>query len=507
MSTEKAFLIILDGWGIANDSSRSAIDQAKKPYFDSLINDYPHSELVTYGEQVGLPEGQMGNSEVGHLNIGAGRVVYQDLAKINKAVREDTLKTNQTLVDAIAYANKNNVNIHLMGLLSDGGVHSHINHLKALCDIVNDNAETTSYIHAFLDGRDTDPQGGKGYLKEILDYTKGSKCQLSTVVGRYYAMDRDTRWERIQKAYDLLITGKGESTDDILASVQAEYDQEITDEFMPALNIATTDGDGLIKENDVVLFFNYRTDRPRQITEVLTQSAKPDHGMNPLDLYFVTMTNYDSNFKGMHVMYNKDNLKQTIGEVVSNAGRTQLRIAETEKYPHVTFFFSGGQEKEFDGESRLLVSSPKVATYDLQPEMSASEITDKVIQDINEDAKDFICLNFANTDMVGHTGMMDAAIKATEAVDGCLSKIVPVALKHNYSIIIIADHGNSDIIKNEDGSPHTAHTLNPVPCIIVSNDQKYKQIKDGALCDIAPSLLDILSVAQPEEMTGQSLIS
>lgn len=507
MSSEKAFLIILDGWGIAKDSSRSAIDQATKPYYDSLIKNYPHSELITYGEEVGLPEGQMGNSEVGHLNIGAGRVVYQDLAKINKAVRESTLKTNQTLVDAIAYANENNVNIHLMGLLSDGGVHSHINHLKALCDIINTNAKNTSYIHAFLDGRDTDPQGGKGYISDLLDYTKGSKCQLSTVVGRYFAMDRDNRWDRIKKAYDLLIHGKGEISDDILKSVQAEYDQNITDEFMPAIKVATTDGDGLIKSNDVVLFFNYRTDRPRQITEVLTQSAKPDFEMTPLNLHFVTMTNYDSNFKGMHVMYNKDNLKKTIGEVVSNAGKTQLRIAETEKYPHVTFFFSGGQEAEFVGESRLLVSSPKVATYDLQPEMSASEITDKVIHDINNDAKDFICLNFANTDMVGHTGMMDAAIKATESVDVCLSQIVPAALKHNYSIIIIADHGNSDIIKNEDGSPNTAHTLNPVPCIIVSNNKKYTKVRDGALCDIAPSLLHILGVDQPVEMTGTSLLS
>lgn len=468
--------------------------------------DYPHSTLVTYGLEVGLPEGQMGNSEVGHLNIGAGRVVYQDLAKINKAIKDDTLKSNEVLLNAIEYANKNKVNIHLMGLLSDGGVHSHIEHLKALTTIINDLTTQPSYIHAFLDGRDTDPQGGLAYVDDITAHIEGSNTELSTVIGRYYAMDRDNRWERVKKAYDLLIKGVGIKTIDIQTTIELEYDEKITDEFMPPIKLKTVNGDGLIKKDDVVIFVNYRTDRPRQLTEVLTQSAKPEYDMAPLSLHYVTMTNYDSNFKGMHIMYNKDNLLMTMGEVVSNANKTQVRIAETEKYPHVTFFFSGGQEAEFKGESRLLIPSPKVATYDLQPEMGADEITDKIIHDIETDAKDFICLNYANTDMVGHTGIMEAAIKATETVDQCLARLVPVALDHNYALIIIADHGNSDIIRNEDGSPNTAHTLNPVPCIIVSKDRKYSHITDGALCDIAPSLLDILGIPQPDEMTGKSLI-
>ncbi len=505
MISKRAFLIILDGWGIAEDPSRSAIDLANKPFFDQLWNNFPHTTLTTYGSQVGLPDGQMGNSEVGHLNIGAGRVVYQDLAKINKAIKDDELKSNPVLQNAIQYANDHNTNIHLIGLVSDGGVHAHIDHLKALCDIMNKTVQNDCFIHAFLDGRDTAPDSGIGYIKDLQDHIENTNCRLSSLIGRYYAMDRDNRWERVKLAYDLLVHGKGQHSIDAIESIQASYDVGTTDEFMPAIKM-DLEKKSTISDGDVVLFFNYRTDRPRELSQVLCQSDNAEYDMKALDLHFVTMTKYDDSFQNVHIMYEKDNLKNTIGEVLEAHGKTQVRIAETEKYPHVTFFFSGGREKEFDGESRLLVPSPKVATYDLQPEMSADQVTESIIKDINTDPKDFICLNFANTDMVGHTGDIEAAIRSTEKVDECLAKIIPTALAKDYGIVIIADHGNSDIMKNEDGSAHTAHTLNPVPCILVAKEIDGEKLNEGALCDVAPTLLHLLDVQQPDEMTGESLI-
>jgi len=506
-STNHALLVILDGWGKGKDAASDALQAADTPFVDSLYTKYPNSELVTYGEEVGLPEGQMGNSEVGHLNIGAGRVVYQDFARINKAIRDNTLKDEQVLVDALEYAKANNKPVHLMGLLSDGGVHSHLKHLTALCDITEANGLENVFVHAFLDGRDTDPKGGAGYLQTLLTHTENQKVKLASVVGRYYAMDRDKRWERVKLAYDLLVDGVGEETVDIIETVKAEYKNGKTDEFMPAL-VCTKNNKPVatINEGDVVIFFNYRTDRPRQLTEVLTQQAHPDFGMKPLDLYYVTMTRYDENFKGMHVIFTKDNLQKTLGEVISDAGMTQTRIAETEKYPHVTFFFSGGREQEFEGEKRLLVSSPKVATYDLQPEMSAPEVTSSIINDIKTNQPNFICLNYANTDMVGHTGDFEAAKVAATTVDTCLKELAEIALAHDYEIIVIADHGNSDYMVNEDGSPNTAHTTNPVPCFFLSKNLANRKIKDGKLGDIAPTILSILGVGAPDEMTGTTLI-
>lgn len=508
MQNKRALLVILDGWGKGKDAQSDALQAAATPFVDSLYKDYPNSELVTYGEEVGLPEGQMGNSEVGHLNIGAGRVVYQDFARINKAVREGTLRDEQTLQDAFAYAKKEDKSVHLMGLLSDGGVHSHINHLTALCDITEAEGLENVFVHAFLDGRDTDPKGGAGYLQTLLSHIKSQNVKLATVIGRYYAMDRDKRWERIKLAYDLLVHGEGEKTEDVVASVNKHYSNDKTDEFMPAL-VCSKKGEptAKIKEDDVVIFFNFRTDRPRQITEVLTQKAHPDFAMKPLPLYYVTMTRYDENFQGLHTIFVKDNLQKTLGEVVSDAGMTQVRIAETEKYPHVTFFFSGGREAEFKGEKRILVASPKVATYDLQPEMSAPEVTEKITREIKENQPNFICLNYANTDMVGHTGDFDAAKKAAETVDGCLKTLTETALAHDYEIIIIADHGNSDFMVNADGSPNTAHTVNPVPCFFMANDLKGRMVKNGKLGDIAPTILSLLRIGSPEEMTGKVLIS
>ncbi|MEM9546842.1 MAG: 2,3-bisphosphoglycerate-independent phosphoglycerate mutase [Bacteroidota bacterium] len=506
--TRKAALIILDGWGHGLDSKVSAIAQADTPFVDGLYENYPNAELITFGEDVGLPEGQMGNSEVGHLNIGAGRVVYQELARINKEIKENTLKDNTVLKEGIKKATSTTKRIHLLGLLSDGGVHSHINHLLALCDILK-TEDVEVFIHAFLDGRDTDPKGGIDYLRTLENHIEDSNAKVATVVGRYYAMDRDNRWERVQKAYHLLVNGKGELCDNLLSAVEKQYDEGITDEFMEALQ-AVEDGKriGNIKENDTVIFYNYRTDRPREITKVLTQEDNDDHDMKAMSLNYLTMTNYDASFEGLHVIFEKDNLVNTLGEVIERSGLSQVRIAETEKYPHVTFFFSGGREEPFNNEHRILVASPNVATYDLKPEMSAGEITDRLIDNIKEETPDFVCLNYANTDMVGHTGVFAAGKKAANFVDDCLSRLVPVMLDHSYSIIIIADHGNSDIMINPDGSPHTAHTTNMVPVFFISNDEQLKnlQLQGGKLADVAPTILKVMNVEAPDEMNGDILL-
>lgn len=507
MQTEKVILVILDGWGHGQNPKVSAIAQANTPYVDSLYEKYPNSELITYGEEVGLPEGQMGNSEVGHLNIGAGRVVYQELARINKAIREKTLEKNETLIAGLAYAKANNKAVHLIGLVSDGGVHSHINHLKALCDITTDYDLKEVFIHAFMDGRDTAPNGGLGYLKDLKKHIKKQPAEIASVIGRYYAMDRDNRWERVKLAYDVLVNAEGEQTNNLLKTVKERYESGETDEFLKPM-VRTFRGKPIakIKADDVVIFYNFRTDRPREITEVLTQYDKPEFGMKKLPLHFLTMTRYDENFKGIKVLFTKDNIKNTLGEILAKAGKTQVRIAETEKYPHVTFFFNGGREAEFEGESRILIPSPKVATYDLQPEMSAIIATDQLISHIEKHQPNFVCLNYANTDMVGHTGIFPAAMKAAETVDNCLSRLMQVTLKHNYDAIVIADHGNSDFMINADGSPHTAHTTNPVPCFYISNKINGQTIKDGKLGDIAPTILNLLDLEVPEEMDGVNLI-
>jgi 2,3-bisphosphoglycerate-independent phosphoglycerate mutase len=507
MQAKKVILVILDGWGHGLNPKVSALAQAKTPYVDSLYKQYPNSELVTFGEEVGLPDGQMGNSEVGHLNIGAGRVVYQELARINKAIREKTLHNNPTLLAAIEYAKKNNKALHLMGLLSDGGVHSHINHLKALTDIAEENGLKKVFIHAITDGRDTAPTGSLNYLKDLEAHIKEQSAEVATVIGRYYAMDRDNRWERIKVAYQALVRGEGEASTNLLKTIEKRHQAGETDEFLMPI-IKTQNGQPIasISAEDAVLFFNFRTDRPREITTVLTQTDMPEFGMSKLPLRFLTMTRYDESFKGVEVLFNKDNIKQTLGEVLANAGKTQVRIAETEKYPHVTFFFNGGREAEFKGESRLLIPSPKVATYDLQPEMSALEATEQLIDFIEKETPDFVCLNYANTDMVGHTGDFKAAIKAAEVVDKCLKDLMQVALKHDYEGIIIADHGNSDIMINEDGTPHTAHTTNLVPCFFLSNQVNDRTIKNGKLGDIAPTILTLMDIDIPEEMDGAILI-
>lgn len=502
----KAFLLILDGWGIGPKHSADAIYQANTPYFDSLMQRYPHSTLVTFGEEVGLPEGQMGNSEVGHLNIGAGRIIWQELARINKAVRERELHQNPVLLDAIAYAKLNGKAIHLLGLVSDGGVHSHIEHLKALIDIVEENGADRCFVHAFTDGRDCDPKSGKDFIGELQQFLFGKKTRIASLIGRYYAMDRDKRWERVKRAYDLLVHGAAaSSTTDFAAYLRESYEKGITDEF--AEPVVSAHAGGNIQEGDVVICYNFRTDRLRELTTVLSQTDMPEFDMKALPLYYVTMTRYDESFQNVHIMFEKDDVAMTMGEVVSLAGRTQVRIAETEKYPHVTFFFSGGREQPFEGERRLMVPSPKVATYDLQPEMSAPGITEAIMKDIREHQPDFICLNFANTDMVGHTGVFSAAMKAAETVDACLSRIIPLALENDYACILIADHGNSDYMINEDGTPNTAHTMNPVPCILVRKEMRPSEtLRNGRLADVAPTLLELLGVAQPEVMTGKSLL-
>lgn len=504
---KKVLLMILDGWGIAKNLKVSAIDHAQTPYIKSLYSKYPHSKLEASGLAVGLPAGQMGNSEVGHMNIGAGRVVYQDLVRVNKAVEEKELDTNQVLVEALTYAKKNNKAVHLIGLVSDGGVHSHTDHLKGLCTIAANHGLKDVFIHAFTDGRDTDPKGGIGYLTDIKNHIAKTTGRIATVVGRYYAMDRDKRWERVKLAYDVMVHGTGEKTTDVLKAIEKSYEAGVTDEFIKPIVAIDANGQPVatIKDGDVVLCFNFRTDRGREITMALTQQDFHEQNMYKLKLHYVTLTNYDDSFVGVNVIFDKDNLVNTLGEIVSKAGKKQIRIAETEKYPHVTFFFSGGREEVFPGESRLMCPSPKVATYDLKPEMSANDIKDKIIPELEKRSADFICLNFANPDMVGHTGVFEAAVKACETVDKCNEAVTETARKNGYAIIIIADHGNADMMVNEDGSPNTAHTTNLVPCILVDDDYKGK-LKDGKLGDLAPTILTLMGVPIPKEMTGNILI-
>ncbi|WOC39398.1 2,3-bisphosphoglycerate-independent phosphoglycerate mutase [Polaribacter sp. HL-MS24] len=503
---KKVILMILDGWGITQDPKVSAIYKAKTPYINSLYTKYAHASLRTDGEHVGLPEGQMGNSEVGHMNLGAGRIVYQNLARINKAVREKTLGTEKALLNAFNYAKENNKSVHLLGLVSDGGIHSHINHLKGILDVAKENAVDNVFLHAFSDGRDCDPKSGADFIQDIQEYMKETTGELASVTGRYYAMDRDNRWERIKIAYDGLVNGVGTKTNDVIESIQENYTAGLTDEFHKPilLNDENDQPKGQIKEGDAVLFFNYRTDRGRELTNVLSQKDFPEFGMKKLNLHFTTITLYDESFENINVIYESDNLKNTLGEVLSKAGKKQIRIAETEKYPHVTFFFSGGQESPFEGESRILRDSPKVATYDLKPEMSAYELTEALCSDLEKGEADFVCLNFANGDMVGHTGIMEAAIKACETVDVCAKEVIETGLKNGYTTLLIADHGNCETMMNPDGSPHTAHTTNPVPFILI--DQELKTIKDGVLGDIAPTILELIGVPQPAEMTQKSLL-
>lgn len=506
MAAAKVALIILDGWGIAKNKGVSAIDKANTPFVDALYHKYPNTTIKASGLAVGLPEGQMGNSEVGHMNLGAGRIVYQDLVKINLAAENGDLAKEIVLQNAFDYAKKNSKKVHFMGLLSDGGVHSHINHLKALCTAAADAKVPNVYIHPFTDGRDTDPKGGLNYVQELEKHLAKTTGKIATIIGRYFAMDRDQRWERVKKAYDLLVQGEGKEYASAEAALKASYSNKVTDEFVEPVKIILPNGEnGTIETGDVVLCFNFRTDRGREITQALTQRDFPEYDMKKLDLKYITFTRYDDTFKGVEVVYDKDNLNNTLGEVLADAGKTQIRIAETEKYPHVTFFFSGGREKVFEGEKRLMCPSPKVATYDLQPEMSAQDITDKIVPELKNASADFICLNFANPDMVGHTGVMEAAIKACETVDDCAKQVVEAGLKSGYQCIILADHGNSDCMVNSDGSPNTAHTTQPVPCFLVGNAE-VKNLKEGVLGDIAPTILDLMELTPPKEMTGKSLL-
>ena len=493
--------MILDGWGISPDPEVSAIEKANTPFIDSLYIKYPNAILMTDGMNVGLPEGQMGNSEVGHMNLGAGRIVYQDLAKINKAVQQDTLKEEKVLQEAFSYANANNKKVHFLGLVSNGGVHSHIDHLKALIEATEEYGVERSYIHAFTDGRDVDPKSGKHFLGDLEVFCSDKNTKVATIIGRYFAMDRDQRWERVKKAYDLLTHGKGKKFDTAENALQNSYDNGKTDEFIEPIVL---DERGKIEEGDVIIFFNFRTDRGRELTQVLSQKDFPDYEMKKLDLYYVTLTNYDDSFQGIKVVYDKENIKDTLGEVLGRSGRKQIRIAETEKYPHVTFFFNGGREEPFEGEQRILCPSPKVATYDLQPEMSAYEIRDAILPELQKGEADFVCLNFANPDMVGHTGVLEAAIKACETVDQCAKDVILAGLANGYSTLVIADHGNCDTMINADGSPNTAHTTNPVPLILVDDD--ISQIKSGVLGDIAPTILKMMGVEKPDLMTQDSLV-
>lgn len=499
--------MILDGWGIAKNKKVSAIDAAKTPYMDSLYKKYSHSKLQASGLAVGLPEGQMGNSEVGHMNIGAGRVVYQDLVRVNKAVEEKELDKNQVLLDAFNYAKQNNKSVHLIGLVSDGGVHSHVNHVKGICTIAHNEKVKNLFVHAFTDGRDTDPKSGLGFVSDLQNHMNKTSGKLASIVGRYYAMDRDKRWERVKLAYDLLVHGTGEKFEDAKKAIQKSYEANVTDEFIKPVVIV--DGNQIpiatIKNGDVVICFNFRTDRGREITMALTQQDFHEQNMYKMPLYYVTLTNYDDSFKDVKLIFDKDNLNNTLGEIVSKAGKKQIRIAETEKYPHVTFFFSGGREEPFSGESRILCPSPKVATYDLKPEMSAFDIRDKIIPELDKKEADFICLNFANPDMVGHTGVFSAAVKACETVDQCNEAVTEAARRNGYATIIIADHGNADMMINEDGTPNTAHTTNLVPCILV-DDHFHGKISDGKLGDLAPTILKLMGVDIPKEMTGNVLI-
>ena len=503
MEAKKVILIIMDGWGIGKKKESDAIQNANVPFVTSLYKKYPHATLVTCGSAVGLPDGQMGNSEVGHLNLGAGRIVYQELERINVAIKTGSFQKNQALLDTLVYAKNNNKALHLVGLVSNGGVHSHINHLKAITSICKEKKIEHVYIHAFTDGRDTDPKSGLGFLEELQKHLEKSTGKIATVTGRYYAMDRDKRWERIKIAYDALVHRTGEVTNDIFAAIGASYSKNITDEFLLPIINADTPGSA-INDGDAVLCFNFRTDRCREITEVLTQTAFPEYNMIPLQLYYTTMTMYNHAYKNIHIIFEKDDLVNTLGEVLAANGKKQIRIAETEKYPHVTFFFSGGRELPFEGEKRIMIPSPKVATYDLKPEMSAIEVTNALLPEIQKKSADFICLNFANTDMVGHTGVWDAVIKAAETTDACVEKIVTAGLENGYTIFLTADHGNADYMINEDGSPNTAHTLNLVPFFIIDNNWKGK-ISDGKLGDIAPTILKMMDLPIPSVMTGDIL--
>ncbi|MEM1259280.1 MAG: 2,3-bisphosphoglycerate-independent phosphoglycerate mutase [Bacteroidota bacterium] len=497
----KVILMILDGWGKSPNPKVSAIDQAHTPFVDALYTKYANADLLTDGMNVGLPEGQMGNSEVGHMNLGAGRIVYQDLAKINKAVQEDTMRDEPVLKQAFEYATTNAKKVHFLGLVSDGGVHSHMDHLKALIGAAESFGVQQAFVHAFTDGRDVDPKSGKGFLRSIEQFCESKHTKLGTVIGRYFAMDRDKRWERVKKAYDVVVHGMGTKFDDVATAMQSSYDDNVTDEFVEPIVL---NANAKIEEGDVVIFFNFRTDRGRELTMALSQQDFPEIGTKKLDLHYVTLTNYDDTFKGIHIVYDKENIQETLGEVLSKSGKKQIRIAETEKYPHVTFFFNGGREAPFDGEERILCPSPKVATYDLKPEMSAYEIRDSILPELKKQEADFVCLNFANPDMVGHTGVMEAAIKACETVDECAREVITAGLENGYSTLVIADHGNCDTMINPDGSPNTAHTTNPVPLILV--DPYRKEIHDGVLGDIAPTILKMMGIAQPKAMTQKALI-
>ncbi len=503
---KKVILMILDGWGNSPDPKVSAIDNANVPFINSLYKNYPNAQLRTDGLNVGLPEGQMGNSEVGHMNLGAGRIVYQDLAKINLAVKNKTMSQEKPLLDAFSYAKTNNKSVHFLGLVSDGGVHSHTSHLRSLIDASEDFGLQKVFIHAFTDGRDVDPKSGKNYIAELQNYIQNTNTKIASVVGRYYAMDRDKRWERVKIAYDLVVNGIGKHTVNLADSIAESYANNVTDEFIHPLIVVDKDDKPIatIQNDDVVIFFNFRTDRGRELTEALSQKDFHEHTMRKLNLYYVTMTNYNDTYQNVHVVYDKDNITETLGEVLEKQNKTQIRIAETEKYPHVTFFFSGGREQPFHGETRILRNSPKVATYDLHPEMSAFELKDALVPELKEGKVDFVCLNFANGDMVGHTGVMAAAIKACEAVDKCVKEVVEAALENNYTTLIIADHGNCETMINPDGSPNTAHTTNPVPIILV--DKEKINIRDGVLGDIAPTILELMGIQKPEVMTGKSLL-
>ena len=503
---KKVLLMILDGWGIGNGTKSDVISMMHPAYISAMTEKYPHAQLRTDGENVGLPNGQMGNSEVGHLNIGAGRVVYQDLVKINRACADNSIYQNKEIVKAFEYAKANGASVHLMGLTSDGGVHSSIEHLYKLCEISAHYGIENTFVHCFMDGRDTDPKSGKGFIADVEANISKSAGQIASIIGRYYAMDRDKRWERVKVAYDLLVNGVGEAATDMVEAMQRSYDEGVTDEFVKPIVRINAEGEvvGRIKPNDVVIFFNYRNDRAKEITIVLTQEDMPAEGMHTMPLYYCCMTPYDAKFEGLHILFDKENVRNTIGEYVSSLGLSQLRIAETEKYAHVTFFLNGGRETEFENESRILVASPKVATYDLQPEMSAYEVKDKLVEALNTQKFDFICLNFANGDMVGHTGIYEAIEKAVKAVDECVADVVEAAKANGYEVVMIADHGNADNAVNEDGSPNTAHSLNPVPIVVVSD--RVKSVKNGILADVAPTVLKLMGLEQPAEMTGEALV-
>ena len=506
MKPQKTMLIIMDGWGIGQEPASDAIRAANTPFTDSLYQQYPNTTLTTFGEAVGLPEGQMGNSEVGHLNLGAGRIVYQELQRINVAILEKSFQQNKTLQNALETAKTQDKSLHLIGLVSEGGVHSHLNHLKAIIDCCVTKNLNKVYIHAFTDGRDCDPKSGLGFIKDLENYIENTPVKIASLCGRYYAMDRDNRWERIKLAYDALVNGKGQIAKSATKAIEESYKQNITDEFIqPTLVVSDNNTPvATIQNGDVVICFNFRTDRCREITQALTQRNFPEQNMHKLSLHYTTMTEYDKTFENVHVLFETDNLNKTLGQVLEEAGRTQIRIAETEKYPHVSFFFSGGREIPFTGEKRIMIPSPKVATYDLQPEMSAQQVTNAIVAEIENETADFICLNYANADMVGHSGVWEAAIKAAETVDHCVKQVVTAALAHDYTVFLTADHGNSDYLINPDGTPNTAHTLNPVPLFVIDKNW-HPIVKTGKLADIAPTLLTRMNIDVPSEMTGNIL--